>query len=282
MTGKEMKEMDKRMEPTLQYKLSHQWLFVFLGMIGTIIAAVFILMSIDEERFQGAAIALFALAGLVIAAYLIAMVVVRKKVLDNPEQKDGAKHPARIPISRAAYNALRKDVAQTALDKGRLDTFRFFFADQLMNGDLQPAVVVAEKPFRIAVYSEEFDAALLLAYPDRLAERHGLHAGDRLAATVCYFEKPFARQGRGMDIFPGPEQTDKWMDLLPVIPRFLSEDTALLQKKVGEIDDALWTRAEERIEQHVAAYPEFDRDGFWFVRLSSEDWNRKVLDEARR
>ena len=70
---------------------------------------------------------------------LIAMVVVRKKVMEHPEQKDGAKHPARIPISRASYNALRKEIAPTALDKGRLDAFRFFFADQLMNGDLQPA-----------------------------------------------------------------------------------------------------------------------------------------------
>lgn len=282
MTLKEMKEHDKKIQPALQYKLSHQWLLVYLGIVGVLLAAFCILMAIDEKKYLPVGIVLLAVIGLTMLAYLIAMVVVRKKVLENPEQKDGAKHPARIPISAAKYKELRSLIAHSTLEKGRLDAYRFFFADQLMNGDLQPAVAVSEKPLIVAVYSDEFDGALLLSFPDRLGEACQLREGERTVAAVSYFEKAFAHQGLEKDIFPGPNQTGKWMDLLPVLPVFLTEHKSTVQEKVDELDPALWERAEKTIERHWADYPDFTRDGFWFTHPSAEDWDRHPIHEAQR
>ena len=282
MTLKEMKEHDKKIEPKLQYKLSHQWLLVYLGIVGVLLVAFCVLMATDEKKYLPVGIVLLALIGVTMIAYLIAMVVVRKKVLENPEQMDGAKHPARIHISAAAYKRLRGLVASSTLEKGRLDAYRFFFADQLMNGDLQPAVVVSEKPLIVAVYSDEFDGVLLLSFPDRLAGEYGLKAGERTVAVVSYFEKAFAHQGLEMDIFPGPEQTGTWMDLLPVLPVFLTEDESAVREKVRELDEALWERAERQIQRHWTDYPEFTRDGFWFTHPAPEDWDRHAIHEAQR
>lgn len=282
MTLKEMNQHDKRIEPGLQYKLSHQWLLCYLGVIGVLLVAFCVLMSIDEKKYLPVGIVLLALIAFTMIAYLIAMVVVRKKVLENPEKQDGAKHPARIQISAAKYKQLRSLIAGTTLEKGRLDAYRFFLADQLMNGDLQPAVVVSEKPLIVAVYSDEFDGVLLLRYPDRLAEAYQLRAGERTVAVVSYFEKAFAHQGLEMDIFPGSQQTGKWMDLLPVLPVFLTEDEGTVRKKVDELDEALWERAERQIERHWTEYPEFTRDGFWFTHPAAEDWDRHAIHEARR
>ena len=282
MNLKELKERDKKIEPKLQYKLSHQGVLIYLGIIGVLLVAFCVLMAIDEKRFLPLGIVLLVLIGLTMIAYLIAMVVVRKKVLENPEQQDGARHPARIRISAAAYKRLRGLIAGSTLEKGRLDAFRFFFADQLMNGDLQPAVAVSVKPFVVGVYAEEFDGVLLLRFPDRLAEVYGLKAGDRTVAAVSYFEEAFAHQGLEKDIFPGPNQTGKWTDLLPVLPVFLAEEPAAMKEKVGEMDEALWELAEVRIGNDWAKYPEFTRDGFWFTKLGAEDWDRHVIYEARR
>lgn len=282
MTTKELLKKDGKIEPTLQYKLTHQWMAVYFCVIGMLLAALIILMKIDEERFLPVEIGILVLIGLIIVGYLAAMVVVRKKVLSNPEVKDGAKHPARIPISAAKYKELRRQIAHTTLEKGRLDAYRFFFADQLMNGDLQPAVVCSVKPFTVAVYSDEFDGTLLLLFPDRLAEAYRLREGDRLVSVVSYFETPFARQGLQKDVFPGPQQTGRWNDLLPVLPLFLTGDAALLAAKANELDAALWDRAISRIEQHCADFAAFTRDGFWFTHLSSEDWDRSPIYEAQR
>ena len=282
MNIREMKVRDQKIEPSLQYKLSHQWLLAYLGFIGLLLAVFCVLMSIDERRFLPIGIMLLVVIGLTMIAYLIAMVVVRKKVMENPEKKEGAKHPARIPISIGKYKELRRQITHTTVEKGRLDAYRFFFADQLMNGDLQPALVVNADPCIVAVYSEQLDGVLLLTLPGKAARAAGLQQGDRLVAAVSYFEKPFARQGLQKDIFPGPGQTGKWMDLLPVLPVLLTEHRELLLQKENELPAELWEQAEEHIQRHWAEFPEFTRDAFWFTRLSSEDWDRNPIYEAKR
>jgi hypothetical protein len=282
MNLKEMNERDRKIQPELQYKLSHQWLLVYLGIVGVLLIAFCVLMATDEKRYLPVGIVLLALIALTMAAYLVAMVVVRRKVLENPEKKDGAKRPARIPISASAYKELRRQIAHSTLEKGRLDAYRFFFADQLMNADLLPALAVSVKPFTVAVYSDEFDGVLLLSFPEELAAKYDIRENARLTAVASYYEKPFARQGLQKDIFPGPNQTGKWMDLLPVLPAFLTEDGDLLKQKERELGEELWSLALSRIEHHLAVYPEFVRDGFWFTHLSSDDWDRNPVYEAQR
>ena len=282
MNFRELKERDKKIEPSLQYKLSHQGVAVFLAAEAFLLITAFVLLSVDEKRFMVIGIILFSLAFLLCVPMLIAMRVVRNKVLTSPEIKDGAEHPARILISAVKYNTLRRRIASTVLEKGRLDAYRFFMADQLMNGDLQPAEVVSVKPFVIAVYAKAFDGVLLLSFPDQLAEESALKPGQQLAATACYFAEPFSGQGVGVDIFPGPENRVNWKDLLPIIPLFLCSDEKLLDLKIYEIPKETWARASMRIREYVDRHDAVVRDGFWFTHPSQDDWDRNPIAEAER
>ncbi len=282
MTPKELLERDKKMQPSLQYKLTHQGLLIYFGIVLVILVAFMVFMSIDDKKYLPVGIALLVLFALVSVGFLVAMVIVRKKVFESPEVKEGAKHPARILISGARYNQLRNRNFPTVLEKGRLDAYRFFLADQLMNGDLQPAVVVSESPFIIGVYSNEFDAAVLHSFPEALCSAYGLKAGDRLAATVCYFKRAFSHHGIGKDIFPGANQSRKWEDLLAVIPLFLAKDENQAKEKCAEINEETWAAAIDAIRQRAEDYPDLIRNGFWFVNPSLDDWDRMPISEAER
>ena len=170
MSLKETLENEKRHESDLQYKMSHQFTYIYLGVSGVLVAAFLILLSIDEKRFMGIGIAILILWGILTIAFLTAFSIIKRRIMTKPQEKDGAKHPARIKISPKKYNALRGIIAHGTLEKGRVDLYRFFLTDQLMNGDLQPAMVMSTSPLRIAVYSDEFDGTLLLSFPDSFAD----------------------------------------------------------------------------------------------------------------
>lgn len=282
MSLKETLENEKRHESDLQYKMSHQFAYIYLGISGALIAAFLILLSIDEKRFMGIGIAILILWGILTIAFLTAFSIIKRRIMTKPQEKDGAKHPARIKISPNKYNELRGIIAHGTLEKGRVDLYRFFLTDQLMNGDLQPAMVMSTSPLRIAVYSDEFDGTLLLSFPDSFASSYDLHEGDRLAATCAYYAQAFTNHGAGKDIFPGPKTTGKWADLLPVIPLFLAEDEAAAREKVNELTPELWEHASADMKRHYENFSDRVREGFWFTRTMSIGMDRNPIYEAER
>ena len=72
MSLKETLENEKRHESDLQYKMSHQFAYIYLGISGVLIAAFLILLSIDEKRFMGIGIAILILWGILTIAFLTA------------------------------------------------------------------------------------------------------------------------------------------------------------------------------------------------------------------
>ncbi len=282
MSIKNTLENEKKHESDLQYKMTHLYTYIYLGATGVLLIAFMALASIDEKRFKGIIIALLVLFVLLTIAYLTAFAIIKKKIMANPQKKDGAKHPARIKISPKKFNDLRSVIAHGTLEKGRVDLFRYFLTDQLMNGDLQPAMVMSTAPLRIAVYSDEFDGTLLLSFPDVFVSTFDLHEGDRLAATIAYYTQAFTGQGLGNAILSGPNASGKWEDLLPVIPLFLAEDPAAAREKVNELAEELWARAEADMKRHYESFPERVREGFWFTRTLSIDMGRNPVYEAER
>ena len=284
MNLNEMKNYDKKIEPDSVYKLTHYGVFIYLGVVALLLIIFCVLMSIDEKRFLPIGIVLLVLIVLATIALLVINKIVRGKALEAPPQKDEAEHPARISFDLKKYQRFRSISAPDFLGKGRLDAYRHFFADQLMNSELHPAKIVSLSPFIIAVYSKRFDAAVLLLYPERLAEVNHLALGDRLVSTAAYFVTPFNEQGDGKDFFRGPNATDdgKYTDLLPVIPAFLCADTALLKEKENEIAPALWERAETVITKFHEDFPDLYREGLWFIHLGTPDNLRNPMVEAER
>ena len=72
MSLKETLENEKRHESDLQYKMSHQFTYIYLGISGVLVAAFLILLSIDEKRFMGIGIAILILWGILTIAFLTA------------------------------------------------------------------------------------------------------------------------------------------------------------------------------------------------------------------
>ena len=262
---KELLEKEQARDLLLRYKRSHRWgyLCTLVSVAAAITATV--LLSFGAPRLYGTGLVLLAAAGLMVAGYLLAMRAVQRRLLEHPEQRTGAKHPARIRITARKYRELRAHVASSALERKELDRYSCFLADLLMNGELQPAVVISTEPFVVAVYSDEFDGTLLLSLPETLAEELPLEKGARTVAAVSYYETPFSGLGLQKDIFPGPAQTGRWTDLLPVLPVLLTEDEALLREKADELDPALWDRALLRIRQHCEDFPDRVRNAFWYI-----------------
>lgn len=274
-------EHDKKISSKAQYKLTHQWLLVYLGVVAVLLVVFCILMDKDEKNYLGVGIALLVLFVLVTAAYLVAMVIVRKRDPANPNVRPGAETPGGMLLSQEKFKAIRNGLSENILQKGRWDTRRPFLIHLLINGDIQPAVVAALSPLTVAAYNEPMDCTVLLTFPDKLAEQYGLSVGDRLITANCYYKKGFAHHGVELDIFPGEHRIKFWMDVCPIVPLFFSDSAEEMKAAKAKISEESWTFAEARIRAHCEQFSMFTRDGFWFVDCPSrDDWDRDPFAES--
>ena len=138
-----------------------------------------------------------------------------------------------ISLRRLAWQAA--GLVAPGFDLGEV---RERLAVALRDGDCRAAVVVSDRPLRVAAYSDEFDAVVLLAFPDRLADEHGLTVGSRLVAVLNY-ERTTHR-----DITPGPASTGTFGGVWPLVAEFLTDDAAKLDAVRRRIPEEEWQRAE--------------------------------------
>lgn len=280
MSVKSAIERDKKIASKAFYKLTHQWLLVYFGIVAAILVVFCILMDKDEQKYLGVGIALLGLFVLVTAAYFIAMVIVRKRDLVKPDVRPGAENPGGMLLSGEKFKAFRNGLSENVVQKGHWDMRRPFLIHLLMNGDIQPAIVTSINPLNVTAYNEPMDAALLLTFPDELAAKYSLQVGDRLITANCYYKNTFAHNGVEIDIFPGDRQIKFWQDVCPIVPLFFTDSVEELKAAEGKISEQTWAFAEKRVKEHCEQFSLFIRDGFWFVNLSRDDWDRDPFAES--
>lgn len=275
-----MNNTDRNMESPKRYRLTHFWTPIYLGCMAICVIGGCFLMDKDPDRFLPIAIPLFVAALVATVVYLTAFSRIRKEDNSRPAVRPEATNTAGLLPSAQRYAEIRK-AAGSIVEKGQWDAVRYFIGDLLTNGRLQPAKVVDTKNFTICVYDRETDAVVRMQFPGWLADRYGLHAGDRLLTVNCYYQHPFAGHGAGSDLFPGPNRNSQWEDLCSLPVLFFCDQEALMQQKLEALGEAVWQEAEKQIEQHQLVHGDCLREGFWFVHPTEADWNRHVLKEAR-
>jgi hypothetical protein len=126
----------------------------------------------------------------------------------------------------------------------------------LKHGDARAATVVSIAPLCVAAYSDEFDAVVLLRFPERLTVDYRLAVGTRLITVNNYMRTMFPHQ----DITPGPAATGQFTGFYPLIADFLTDDSRLQTLK-QEISEGEWRRAYELGTQKWQAGLRASRDG---------------------
>ena len=130
------------------------------------------------------------------------------------------------------------------------------FAEAFRNGDANPALVVATKPLLVAAYSFDLDCAVLLRFPDEFVQQYRLQQKTRLVASNTYVDdKP------GRDISPGPRNTGRWLDFLPKICEFCSDDVQGTARRRNGFSPEHWSRAWDCAVEYAKRFPHTARDG---------------------
>lgn len=117
--------------------------------------------------------------------------------------------------------------------------FKRLLTECLKYGDARAAIVVSVGPLVVAAYSDEFDAALALGFPDALAEDFSLTIGQHLISVNAY-GSTFAR-----DIVRGPNAQTAWGNFVPTIAEFFSDDLDRIEHLHSTIAEAEWSRCAE-------------------------------------
>ena len=176
-----------------------------------------------------------------------------------------ASHPGGLALSRTKLRALQPELlyplrwllADKRMIAGRAKGRRWLLThveEHLQHGDSRAAIVVSVDPLRIAAYTGELDAVALLGFDRRFARGQALAAGQRLLVVNTYSPRS---AGVATDLREGPGAHGRWGNFAPYVAEFLSDDTARIEARKKEIDEAEWLRtvtlAREWIERHGLA-----------------------------
>ena len=135
-------------------------------------------------------------------------------------------------------------------------------ARSLCFGDTQPAYVLSTEPLRIAAYSDEFDAVVVLDFPAEFVEKFNVTAGMKLTSSVTYF-----RDNRlPDDLFPGEDTSGRYSDFMPIIQLFLGKNDAKIAEKTALFDDSVWKKVIDKAIAYRDAHPGMYRDGLSFFK----------------
>ena len=129
---------------------------------------------------------------------------------------------------------------------------------QLSMGDSQPALVVESNPLRVAAYSDEFDAIVIVALPV-LPGLPRFAPGDRLIAINTYGPRADRATEYAPDLSPGEGWSRAWWTFAPHVAEFYTDDLELLDERKREIPEELWARVAELVRNHRPTHA--DRDG---------------------
>ncbi len=117
--------------------------------------------------------------------------------------------------------------------------FKWLLGECLKYGDARAAIVVSMRPLVVAAYSDEFDAALALRFPDVLAEHFSLTTGQHLISVNAYGPTP------APDIIRGPNARTAWGNFFPTIAEFFSDDLNRIEHLHSTIVEDEWNRCAE-------------------------------------
>lgn len=135
-------------------------------------------------------------------------------------------------------------------------------AEALSLGCASTAVVVQLHPLLISVYACDLDAAVLLRFPNRVAEHFGLRAGQRLIAVNTFWDMKTdaGEQLYASDLLPGPERTN-WSGPAPLIGELLSDDVERINALHAQFDEGDWERLRVRTRERLSGMWRRPRDG---------------------
>ena len=130
----------------------------------------------------------------------------------------------------------------------------------MCDGDMNPALVVAEDPYLVACYSGDFDAVVLLAFPKELGEAKGWKIGTELIVTEFY-SAPDWWTKKNKDIDIGPYGSTHFKAVCPIVVDLYSDNYERLDRKKAEIPTEMWERTWALAEQYMAKHPGMARNG---------------------
>jgi hypothetical protein len=201
----------------------------------------------------------------------------------NPK-KSAASNPGRVSLSRAKVRELapRLYVSPGRIGSwiswlfGMMLTRRAALKMHMRYGDARAAVCVSVKPLIVAAYSDDFDGVVLLQFPQALAERYKLKAGSTLITVNTY---DLDGKGRG-DIVRASAQETPFVDFMPVIADFVTDDRERIAELKKTISKQEWTRCYQIGARAMKQPKTLFRDGVAQLdedsELSDDELNEKL------
>jgi hypothetical protein len=185
-------------------------------------------------------------------------------VSKKAETPSTASDPGLIRVSHEKLRLLRPDLYGLAgLWKSLRRRFGAKESDQLayierqlQRGDSRAAVVISVSPLQVAAYTDEMDCIALLRFSDDFTHRYSLAPGSRLLTVNFY-----GQSRPDHDLIPGPRDLKNWTSFHPIIADFVSDDTARLQARKGQISEEEWERCEAMGREYTKIRPKLARDG---------------------
>lgn len=130
----------------------------------------------------------------------------------------------------------------------------------LDEGDVTPAKVISLNPLLIGVFSDEFDAVIVLKFPDELINKYNLRINQRMVSCNLYWPKQVF--DIASDIIPGDHCTYQYRDIIPIIPLFVSDDEDCFYAMTNIYPNEIWKQFDELLAEYESKKPNVFRDGF--------------------
>lgn len=103
---------------------------------------------------------------------------------------------------------------------------RKFVGECIAKGDTNMAIVMKLNPLRIAVYTEDIDAIVILDFPVSFAKKYKLGIGQKMVSINTYR----TMDAIAGDLQPGPKNSNYWQNVHPSIGLFLSDDLTRIRE----------------------------------------------------
>ncbi len=183
-------------------------------------------------------------------------------MIETLEQNSEASLPAEVRLSHAKLKKLQPEfysLGSKWIWHRRRSYWLSYFESHLYYGDSRSAVVVSTSPLLIAAYTDEIDCIAVLRFDDSLVSEYGLKIGSRLITTNRYYD--IEDSGYESDLVPGPANTGRYGNFMPLIADFLTDNAERLDELKAEISEDEWLRTETLGQSYLTEGFARPRDG---------------------
>jgi hypothetical protein len=168
-----------------------------------------------------------------------------------------ASDPGRIRLAAGRLEAYWEYDTTLMGFSGNFPEFTGMVDEHLQVGDSRAAVLLSVDPVLVAAYTDEIDCVVVLKFPAKIATDFGLQVGTRLLTVNTYnFGNQVVR-----DLSPGEGNLGNYCNFYPLIAEFLSDNSARIESRKSEIDEAVWARCAEMGQAFIQATPAAIRNG---------------------